>query len=161
MDANVILVSVPRAERVPPLILRLITTGRRLRSAVRLRRIVRWHLWMSHENEEFLDVDLYAAAQSGLRRRRIIQVGAAQRQQASFQGQLGGAPPLVCKVSEGFGLLVELVDGLRPPDQPEIVGVEDASAPGGWMSRSRWAQSVAGGLLGTGVMMVGGIEIAD
>ena len=36
MDANVILVSVPCCERVPPLILRLITTGRRLRSAALL-----------------------------------------------------------------------------------------------------------------------------
>ena len=36
IDARVILVSVPRAERVPPLILRLITTWRRLRSAALL-----------------------------------------------------------------------------------------------------------------------------
>ena len=92
MEARVILVSVPRAERVPPLILRLITTGRRLRSSVRLRRIVRQHLRMSHEDEEFLDVVTDASAQSGLRRRRVIQVGTAQRQQSSFQGQLGGAP---------------------------------------------------------------------
>ena len=33
MDASVILLSVPRSDRVPPLILRLITTWRRLRSA--------------------------------------------------------------------------------------------------------------------------------
>ena len=36
IEASVILVSVPAAERVPPLILRLITTGRRLRSAALL-----------------------------------------------------------------------------------------------------------------------------
>ena len=53
IDAGVILVSVPCVERVPPLISRLITTGRRLRSAVRLRRIVCWRLRMSHEDEEF------------------------------------------------------------------------------------------------------------
>ena len=36
IDARVILVSVPRWERVPPLILRLVTSGRRLRSAALL-----------------------------------------------------------------------------------------------------------------------------
>ena len=36
IEASVILVSVPWGERVPPLILRLITTGRRLRSAALL-----------------------------------------------------------------------------------------------------------------------------
>ena len=36
IEASVILVSVPVGERVPPLILRLITTGRRLRSAALL-----------------------------------------------------------------------------------------------------------------------------
>ncbi len=36
IEASAILVSVPRSERVPPLILRLITTGRRLRSAALL-----------------------------------------------------------------------------------------------------------------------------
>ncbi len=36
IEASVILVSVPCCERVPPLILRLITSGRRLRSAALL-----------------------------------------------------------------------------------------------------------------------------
>ena len=54
MEASVISVSVPRAERLPPLIFRLIATGRRLRSAVRLKRIVRRHLRMSNEYKEFL-----------------------------------------------------------------------------------------------------------
>jgi hypothetical protein len=95
IDASVILVWVPCCERVPPLILRLITTGRRLRSAVRLRRIVRRHLRMGHEDEEFLDVVLHASAQPGLGCRRVVQVGEAQRQQASFQGQLGDVPRLL------------------------------------------------------------------
>ena len=33
---------------------------------------------------------------------------------------------LLCRMGEGFGLLVELVDGLCPLGQREIVGVEDA-----------------------------------
>ncbi len=110
IEASVILVSVPWGERVPPLILRLVTTGRRLRSAVRLRRIVWGHLGMSHEDEEFLDVVLHASAQPGLCCRRVIQVGTAQHQQASFQGQLGGAPLLLCRVGEGFGLRIDIVD---------------------------------------------------
>ena len=36
IDARVILVAIPCRVRIPPLILRLVTTGRRLRSAVRL-----------------------------------------------------------------------------------------------------------------------------
>ena len=107
---------------------------------------------MSHEDKEFLDMVLHAAAQPGLRRGRIIQVGTAQCQQASFQGQLGGAPRLLCRVGEGFGLLVELVDRLGPR---EIVGVEDApvvDVP---------QQMGPAALLGAVIMVVGRVEVAD
>ena len=63
MDASVILLSVPRSDRVPPLTLRLITTWRRLRSAGLLSD---WHVRFGHEDEEFLDVALDAPAQPAL-----------------------------------------------------------------------------------------------
>ena len=55
-----------------------------------------------------------ASAQSGWCRRRVIQAGLTERQQASFQSQLGGGR----RCSE------ELVDGASPPAQPVIVGVD-------------------------------------
>ena len=125
IEARVILVSVPWLDRVPPLILRLVTTGRRLRSAVRLRRIVRRHSWMSHENEEFLDVVFHASAQLGLQCRRVIPVGLAQRQQASHQGQLGPATWFLSRMSTVGGLAVDTVDLVCPPCQPVILGVEE------------------------------------
>ena len=81
---------------------------------------------MSHADEEFLDVVLDASAQSGWGGRWIIQEGTTDGHQASFQGQLGSAPLLRCGVGEGFGLAVELVDGVSPLSQPVIVGVEVA-----------------------------------
>ena len=41
-----------------------------------------------------LDVALDASAQLGLGCRRVVPEGLAEGQQLSFQGQLGGAPPL-------------------------------------------------------------------
>ena len=91
MDARVILVSVPRCVRVPPLIFRLTTRCRRLRSAVRLGRIVWRHFRLGHKDEQLLDVLLHAPAQFGLGCRWVGQVGVAEGQQAMFQGQLSGA----------------------------------------------------------------------
>ena len=65
IDARAILVPVPRSERVPPLILRLITRGLRLRSAALLSGGTSG--W-GHEDEEFLDVLLHAPAQLSLDR---------------------------------------------------------------------------------------------
>ena len=62
MDASVILLSVPRSDRVPPLILRLITTWRAALGGV----VVRRHVRFGHEDEEFLDVALDAPAQPAL-----------------------------------------------------------------------------------------------
>ena len=59
MDASVILLSVPRSDRVPPLILRLITRWRRRRSAGLLSDGTSG---FGHEDEEFLDVALDAPA---------------------------------------------------------------------------------------------------
>ena len=81
---------------------------------------------MSHEDEEFLDVVLHASAQFGLCRRRVIQEGTAEGQEASFQDQLGSAPLLLCRVGEGFGLAIELMYGIGPLGQSVIVRVEDA-----------------------------------
>ncbi len=91
-EAGVILLSVPCSERVPPLIWRLTTRWRRLSSAVRLRRIVRWHIRMRDEDEELLDVALNASAQLGLGCRRVVAEGLADAQQQPFPIRLGGAP---------------------------------------------------------------------
>ena len=64
--------------------------------------VVRRHVRFGHEDEEFpvsstwqaLDVALDASAQFGLGCRRVRQERAAEGQQLSFQGQLGGAPLL-------------------------------------------------------------------
>ena len=64
--------------------------------------VVRRHVRFGHEDEEFpvsstgqaLDVALDASAQLGLSCRRVVPEGLAEGQQLSFQGQLGGAPPL-------------------------------------------------------------------
>ena len=69
---------------------------------------------------------LDASAQSGWDGLWIIQEGTTDGHQASLQGQLGRAPLLRCGVGEGFGLAVELVDGVSPLSQPVIVGVEVA-----------------------------------
>ena len=115
IEARIILVSVPWSERVPPLTLRLTTKWRRLRSAVRLGRIVRRHIRFSREDEEFLDVARHASAQLGLGRRRVIRRRrTAKYQQASFQGQLDGAPLFLCGMCKGCVLAVELLDGLTP-----------------------------------------------
>ena len=58
-------------------------------------------------------------------------------------------------MGEGFGLLVELVDGVRPLDQREIVGVEDAPV----VDVSQ--QMCPAALLGAVIVVVGGIEVAD
>ena len=91
IDARVILVSVPCWDRVPPLIFRLVTRCRRLRSAVRLGRIVWGHLRLGHKDEQLLYVVLHAPAQRGLGSRWVGQIGVAEGQQAMFQGQLSGA----------------------------------------------------------------------
>ena len=87
----------PRSERVPPLILRLITTWRRLRSAALLSDgTVRF----GHEDEEFLDVALDAPAQPALQLLRVVQEGLAEGQQPPLQGQLRGAPSLGLRMGE-------------------------------------------------------------
>ena len=44
----------------------------------------------------------------------------------SFQGQLVGTPPLGLGMSEGFGPVVNPVDGVGPPGQWCSIGVEGA-----------------------------------
>ena len=108
--------------------------------------VVRWHFGFGHEDEEFpvsstgqaLDAALDASAQLGLSCRRVVPEGLAEGQQLSFQGQLGGAPPLGLGMSAGFGSVVNPVDGVGPPVQWRSIGVEGVRWS--WMSRSRWAQ---------------------
>ena len=69
---------------------------------------------------------LDASAQLGLGCRRVVPEGLAEGQQLSFQGQLGGAPPLGLGMSAGFGLVVNPVDGVGPPGQWRSIGVEGA-----------------------------------
>ena len=139
IEARVILVSVPWSERVPPLTLRLTTIWRRLRSAA----LLSGGTWGSATKTKSslmwfsIYVVLHASAQLGLDGQRVIQEGTAEGQQASFQGQSGGAALWRCGVGESRGLAVELVDGGGPPGQWRILGVEGLRS---WMSRSRWAQ---------------------
>ena len=83
--------------------------------------VVRWHVRFGHEDEEFLDVALDAPAQLGLGCRRVVPEGLADGQQLSFQGQLGGAPPLGLGMSAGFGPVVNPVDGVGPPVESQEV----------------------------------------
>ena len=61
-DARVILVSVPRGERVPPLTLRHLVVSRKVSGGV----VVRWDCRFGHEDEEFFDVLSPPGAQLGL-----------------------------------------------------------------------------------------------
>ena len=96
--------------------------------------VVCWHCGFGHEDEEFpvsstgqaLDVALDASAQLCLSCRRVVPEGLAEGQQLSFQGQLGCAPPLGLGMSEGFGPVVNPVDGVGPPGQWRSIGVEGA-----------------------------------
>ena len=125
IDASVILVAVPRSERVPPLTLRLTTRWRRLRSAALLSGGTSGSATKTKFfDEEFFDVVLHASAQPGLDRRRVIRKGTAEDRQSSFQGHFGGAALLLCGVGKGRGLTVELVDGVSPPGQQSISWVE-------------------------------------
>ena len=69
---------------------------------------------------------LDASARLGLGCRRVVPEGLAEGQQPSFQGQLGGAPPLGLGMSAGFGPVVNPVDGVGPPGQWRSIGVEGA-----------------------------------
>ncbi len=69
---------------------------------------------------------LDAPAQLALDSRRVVPEGLAEGQQLSFQGQLGGAPPLGLGMSAGFGPVVNPVDGVGPRGQWRITGVEGA-----------------------------------
>ena len=73
---------------------------------------------------------LDAPAQLGLGCRRVVPEGLAEGQQLSFQGQLGGAPPLGLGMSAGFGPVVNPVDGVGPLGQWRIIGVEGCAGRG-------------------------------
>ena len=66
----------PCSERVPPLILRLMTRWRRLRSAALLSAGTRF----GHKDKEFPDVAFNASAQLGLGCRRVVPEGLAEGQ---------------------------------------------------------------------------------
>ena len=85
--------------------------------------VVRRRFGFRHEDEEFFDVALDASAQFGRCGRGVVEEGLADGQQLSFQGQ-GGAPPLFPGVGAGFGPVINPVDGVRPPRQWRIIGVE-------------------------------------
>ena len=100
---------------------------------------------------EFLDVALDASAQPWGTGRAG---GLAEGQQLSFQGQLGGAPPLGLGMSAGFGPVVNR--GRRRPTWPV------AQHRGrGCAGRGCPAAGGPSTLLGAVIMVVGGVEIAD
>ena len=120
IEASVILVSVPWAERVPPLTLRLTTTWCRLRSAVLLsggtsgwatktKSSLMWFSMRRHSLAGTADGSSWKETAEG--------------QQSSFQGQLGGVASFLCGESKGRGLAVELVDGVSPLGQWSIIWV--------------------------------------
>ena len=88
--------------------------------------VVRRRFGFGHEDEEFFEVALDASAQLGLGCRRVVPEGLAEGQQLSFQGQLGGAPPLGLGMSAGSGPVVNPVDGVGPLGQWRSIGVEGA-----------------------------------
>ena len=96
-EVRVILASVPWFERVPPLILRLITRGRRLRSAAV---VVRGHFRLGHEDEEFLDL-VNAPAHLALDRQRVVQAGTAEGQPPRPVGRHAVVFPIPCTASLG------------------------------------------------------------
>ena len=91
-DASVILLSLPGCERVPPLILRLITRWRGLRSAA----LLSDGPPVRHEDEQLpvsstgqaLGMPLNPPAELGLHCQRLFHERPAQRQQPLFQRQL-------------------------------------------------------------------------
>ena len=98
---------------------------------------------------------LDASAQLGLGCRRVVPEGLAEGQQLSFQGQLGGAPPLGLGMSAGSGPVVNPVDGVGPPGQWRSIGVEGAQV----MDVPQQVGPAA--LLGAIIMVVGSVAIAD
>ena len=96
-----------------------------------------------------------ASAQLGLGCRRVVPEGLAEGQQLSFQGQLGGAPPLGLGMSAGFGPVVNPVDGVGPPGQWRIIGVEGAQVV------DVPQQVYPAALFGAVIVMVSSVEIAD
>ena len=113
-----------------------------------------------YKDKEFPEVALDASAQLGLGCRRVVPEGLADGQQLSFQGQLGGAPPLGLRMREGFGFLVESMDCRRPAGQrgifevegPQVVDVPQQVGP---------APLLGAIIMVVGNMVVGSVEIAD
>ena len=94
MEASAILLSVPCTERVPPLILRLITRGRKLLSAAL---IVRWRVRLSGQTEPLM------RAEFALNRHRVFQEGLAAGQQRPLKLSLGQPAMLRLEVGEVLG----------------------------------------------------------
>ena len=151
-DASVILLSVPRSDRVPPLILRLITTWRRLRSAgllsdgtsgsaTKTKSSLMWRSMRRHSRP--------------CRANRSSQEGLADGQQLPLPGQLSGAPWSCLRMGERPGLDIELMDCRGPLGQRGVLGVERhqvVDVP---------QQVRPAPLLRAIVMVVGSVEIAD
>ena len=96
-DASVILLSVPRSDRVPPLTLRLITRWRRLRSAELLSDGTSGSSTKTQSSPypvrgRPIVVVLNAPAQFVLDSRRVSQERAADGQQLPLPGRLGNTP---------------------------------------------------------------------
>ena len=119
-EARVNLESVPWAERVPPLILRLTTRGRRLRSAALLSEGTPG--WATKTNSSLMNLD--SLAQLTLDRRRVFQERTAVGHQ--FPLQLLLDPPALpgIRMGEGFRPSVDLVDCPSPLGQFLVLGVE-------------------------------------
>ena len=117
--------------------------------------VVRRRCGFRHEDEEFFDVALDASAQFGRCGRWVVEEGLADGQQLSFQGQLGGAPPLCPGVGAGFGPVINPVDGVSPPRQWRIIGVESTQVV------DVPQQVYPAALYRAVIVMVSGVEVAD
>ena len=122
MDASVILLSVPRSDRVPPLTLRLITRWRRLRSAgllsdgtsgsaTKTKSSLMWRSMRRHSRP----------GRASGSARKGWQEGLADDQQLPLPGQLSGAPSLCLRMGERPGLDIELMDCRGPLGQRGVL----------------------------------------
>ena len=151
-EARVILVSVPRSERVPPMTLRLTTRGRRLRSAALL----------SEGTPGAATKTKSSLMCFSIRRHRlpwaaagVLGVGTAAGQQFPLQLLLGPLSLPCLGMGEALGRRVNVMDCRRPPGQLPVLGVE------GLQVVDVPQQVHPAPLLQSRVVMTGGIEVAD
>ena len=117
--------SEPFAERVPPLILRAITSGRRLRSArlfvAGTRGSATMLLRSNSEDEEFMPIPVDARRQDSLRCTRPLSIGPRQLRQLALETRLRLTPRLGPRISEGRSAGIYRRDRIGPGDHRRLL----------------------------------------